>query len=279
MRREIDLNLLIVFDAVMSERNLRRAGERLFRSQPAISQSIGRLRHITGDRLFDKVPTGIEPTARAEVLWGEIRAPLAQLRRTMGNTEFDPSSLVGELVLGFSDDARITLWPSIAESILSMAPNVTLRLVDVDHTNVWQGLKSGTFDLAVTVTGQPPPGMGARIAHQDEFVLLQRADRKPPKTPQQYAALNHLAIVFSVEQPAYADEALEASEQSRKVVARVSRFDALPDLVLKLDAVVALPSRIASHFARDDLLQITKLPVDFPPAILKLCWAAKRSAK
>ena len=79
----IDLNLLVVFDAVMAERNLRRAAERLGRTQPAVSQSVARLRDIFADRLFEKVPDGVRPTPRAEAIWSELRAPLHTIRRIL----------------------------------------------------------------------------------------------------------------------------------------------------------------------------------------------------
>lgn len=273
--RDIDLNLLIVFDAVMSERNLRKAGERLGRSQPSISQSIARLRDVTRDRLFVKTPTGVEPTDRAEVLWTQIRDPLAKLRTALVPQQFQPSKMTGELVLGLSDDVRILQWPTLAKQILAEAPIVTLRALDTNHLRVWDDLRHGRIDLAITVAGQPPPGLGARIVHQDDFVLLHREGLSAPKTAKDYARLRHLALVFGDEQPAYADEALGAEGMVRRVIARVSRFDALPDMVRELDAVVALPRMLAEHFAAQYGLAYSPLPVPFPPAILKLCWNEK----
>ena len=272
----LDLNLLVVFDAVMSERNLRRAGERLGRSQPAVSQAIARLRDVTGDRLFDREPTGIRPTPRAERLWADMRDPLARLREVVGATAFDPVEAVGEVTIGLADDARILHSPFIAAAILEGAPSLSLRALSVNHTSVWDDLASGRVDLALTVAGQPPPGLGARIVRQDEFVLLHRADSTPPKTSADYAACRHLALVFSTEQPAYADEALEAAGEARDVAVRVDRFDALPGLVCALDAVVALPRGLAARFAEAPDLAIAEPPVPFPPAITKLCWNQKR---
>jgi DNA-binding transcriptional LysR family regulator len=275
MIKDIDLNLLIIFDAVMAERNLRKAGEMLGRSQPSISQSIARLRDITRDQLFKKTPIGVEPTDRAEVLWTEIRDPLAKLRAALIPAEFEPSKMIGEVVIGLSDDARILLWPALAKQILNEAPNVTLRALDTNHLRVWDDLRNGRLDVALTVATQPPPGMGARIVHQDEFVLLHKAGLKAPKTAKSYASLKHLALAFGDEQPAYADEALGAEGMGRRVIARVSRFDALPDLVRELDAVVALPKMLTQHFAARYGLAVSPLPVPFPPAILKLCWNEK----
>ncbi|MEM8799504.1 MAG: LysR substrate-binding domain-containing protein [Pseudomonadota bacterium] len=276
MIRDIDLNLLTVFDAVMAERNLRKAGERLGRSQPSVSQAVARLRDLTGDQLFERAPSGITPTARAEVLWSEIRDPLAELRKALLPSHFDPSEVVGETVFGLSDDARILFWPELARTLLQKAPGSSLRSVDTNHSSVWRDLDQGVMDLALTVAGQPPPGFGARILHQDEFVLLISPGAAPPQTPSDYAGLRHLALVFSEEQPAYADEALQALDMQRRVVARSSRFDTLPQLVRELDAVVALPRLIAGYFAAHHDVALCPLPVPFPPAILKLCWHEKK---
>ena len=275
MSNHIDLNLLVVFDAVMTERNLRAAGERLNRSQPAISQAVGRLRDLTGDRLFDRTPTGVSPTPRAEVLWAEVRDPLAQLRQTLSTSKFDPAKITGEIVFGLSDDICILHWPRLAKEILGRAPEATLRVLGTNHTSVWDDLRKGTFDVGLTVAGQAPAGMGARIMYQDEFVLLHHPDRKAPTTAKDYGECPQLALVFGEEQPAYADEALEAAGQSRQVIVRTTRFDALPPMVQELDAVVALPRAIASWFAKTHDLATSPLPVPFPPAIQKLCWNQK----
>ncbi len=272
---DLDLNLLITFDAVMTERNLRKAGERLGRSQPSVSQSMARLMDLVADPLFERDAKGIVPTARAEVLWNEIRDPLGQLREALVPTAFDPNAQTGEIVVALSDDMRILFWPRLARRLNETAARTTLRVIDTNHISVWQDLEAGGVDLAVTVAGQPPPGFGAQVLYQDDFSLLLRHDAKPPKTARDYASRRHLAIVFSDERPAFADEALAAAGEERRVVARVSRFDALPDLVKELDAVVALPRSIAAHFAGDKDLKVGDLPVAFPPAVFRICWRQK----
>ncbi|MEM6415527.1 MAG: LysR family transcriptional regulator [Pseudomonadota bacterium] len=275
---DLDLNLLIVFDAVMTERNLRKAGERLGRSQPSVSQSMARLRDLVGDQLFERNAQGITPTARAEVLWKDIRDPLAQLREALVPSEFDPNAQTREIVFGLSDDARILFWPKLAKSLNETAPQATLRAIDTNHISVWRDIEAAGMDLAVTVAGQPPPGFGARVLYQDDFALMLRGDAKPPKTPRDYSSRRHLAVVFADERPAFADEALAAAGEERRVVARVSRFDALPGLVKELDAVVALPRLIADHFATDRDLAVCALPVAFPPAVIRMCWRQKSRA-
>jgi DNA-binding transcriptional LysR family regulator len=74
-----DLNLLIVFDAVMQERSVTRAGGRIGLSQPAVSHALSRLRHMLKDDLFIRTPDGMLPTPRAEQLAEPLRRALARI--------------------------------------------------------------------------------------------------------------------------------------------------------------------------------------------------------
>ena len=86
-----DLNLLVVFDAVMQERNVTRAGHRLGLSQPALSHALARLRHMLKDELFVRTPKGMIPTPRAEQLTVPIRQALEELEHSLEPAKFDPS--------------------------------------------------------------------------------------------------------------------------------------------------------------------------------------------
>lgn len=133
-----DLNLLIAFDAIMSERNLRLAAERLGRSQPAISQSVARLRAILGDRLFERTAKGVKPTPRAEALWLEIRDSLDVITKALTHSEFDPRTVEAEATLGLADDVHEMAFAHLVSHIRERAPGVILRVREVDHQSLWQ---------------------------------------------------------------------------------------------------------------------------------------------
>src|SRR5258707_503760 len=86
----IDLNLLVVFDAIMRERSVTRAGQRLGLSQPAMSHALTRLRHMLKDDLFVRSPNGMEPTPRAELLATPIRIALDGLQQSLEPVQFEP---------------------------------------------------------------------------------------------------------------------------------------------------------------------------------------------
>ena len=102
-----DLNLLIVFDAVMQERSVTRAGSRLGLSQPAVSHALGRLRHMLKDELFVRTPEGMAPTPRAEQLAEPLRRALNDMQLALEPKVFDPSEADRQFVVALNNYAAV----------------------------------------------------------------------------------------------------------------------------------------------------------------------------
>src|SRR3954471_4200639 len=117
----IDLNLLVVFDAVMQERNVTRAGQRLGLSQPAMSHALTRLRHMLKDDLFIRSPKGMLPTPRAEQLAVPVRAALDGLQHSLEPTQFDPSTATRTFRSAVDNYAAVVLVGPLAAHITKIA--------------------------------------------------------------------------------------------------------------------------------------------------------------
>lgn len=271
----LDLNLLVTFDAVMAERNLRRAAEQLGRSQPAISHAVARLRDLTGDLLFQKVPTGVEPTPRAEALWEEVRDPLRTIAQALDNRGFDPRMTEGELVLGLSDDVHDLCFAELVGRVRVAAPRLALRVVEADHRTTWAQVGDGAVDVAVTVVGPPPRGMGASVIGEQRFVVLHRSDQTPPVTLDAYLSATHVAVGFADRSAGYVDERLAVIGRSRRIVAWTPRFVAIPDLVRRTGALATMPAPFARAHAQGGL-GIAPVPFDIQPVPVRLCWHQRR---
>jgi len=102
-----DLNLLIVFDAVMQERSVTRAGGRIGLSQPAMSHALNRLRYMLKDELFVRTPDGMATTPRAEMLAQPLRNALSEMQLALEPTAFDPAASDRRFALGYGDVIRI----------------------------------------------------------------------------------------------------------------------------------------------------------------------------
>ena len=268
----IDLNLLVVFDTVMAERNMRVAAERLNRSQPAVSQSIARLRDIFADRLFEKTPEGVQPTPRAEAIWAELRDPLQRVRQVVDHVDFDPKTFSGEVTLGLSDDMHALACAEIVSFLRNRAPTLSVRTHEVDHLRVWELVKNGAVDLAVTVATRAPRGLAESTLIRQDWKVLRRADVAAPRTLASYVRHNHVAIGFSGGAPGYTDLKLDQIGAKRNVIAWTPRFASIPDLVVRTGALATMPEPIARKFLGQGGLALSKPPFDLEPTQIKLCW-------
>ncbi|HKB55918.1 MAG TPA: LysR family transcriptional regulator, partial [Ramlibacter sp.] len=127
--RTLDLNLLRVFDQVMAERNLTRAANNLAMSQPAVSNSLNRLRDALGDRLVTRSGYGVEPTPKALTLWPAIADALRQIESSITPGEFVPAEANTTFVLAMADATAAELMPGLVDIIEREAPGVSLRVL------------------------------------------------------------------------------------------------------------------------------------------------------
>ena len=127
--KQLDLNLLRVFDEVMAERNLTRAADNLAMTQPAVSNAIRRLREALQDDLVRRQGFGVEPTARALALWPSVRAALSQLRESIAPEGFDHTQAQDTFILAMSDATAADLMPPLVSTLDAVAPGVSMRVL------------------------------------------------------------------------------------------------------------------------------------------------------
>jgi DNA-binding transcriptional LysR family regulator len=136
--RNLDLNLLVVFNAVAQERSATRAAAKLNMTQPAISHALNRLRSALRDDLFVRTPEGMEPTPHAEWLIGPVRAALESLHSALDSAAaFDPATTEHDFAIALDNRGALVLAPPVAAAVAAEAPGVTLDM-----------RPSGTLDLA-----------------------------------------------------------------------------------------------------------------------------------
>lgn len=276
---QIDLNLLLVFDAVMAERNLRRAAERLGRTQSAVSQSMARLRDQFADRLFTKTPTGIEPTPRAEALWEEVRGPLAAMCAAVAPETFDPAAARGTITLGLSDDLELLAFGPITAQLLAEAPHLSVHATPVDHVSLARDIRDGRVDLAVSVAERMPRGIAREELYRQPFVVLRRADATKVATLKQYLRAPHVAAAFATGAPGFTDVRLAQLGHERRLIATTPRFAALAGLIEATGALATMPGPLARLLARRGGLAIDPVPFDLPAVPVALLWHERRRAE
>src|ERR1700694_1849478 len=170
----IDLNLLVVFDAMMRDRSVTRAGHRLGLSQPAMSHALTRLRHMLKDELSAPAPNGMMPTPRAEELATPIRIALDGLQQSLEPVQFEPSKARATFRIAVDNYAAVVLDAPIAAHIAGIAPGVTLDFRPSGTLNVPELLDRSELHLAIGPAGVQGERFSRRRLLQDQFVVVHR---------------------------------------------------------------------------------------------------------
>jgi DNA-binding transcriptional LysR family regulator len=174
-----DLNLLIVFDAVMQERNVTRAGQKIGLSQPAMSHALNRLRYMLKDQLFIRTPEGMVPTARAEQLAAPLRRALSEMQLALEPENFVPQQATRRFAIAVNNYAAVAVSPALVAAAANAAPSVQLDLRPSGTLRIVDLLDRGELDLAVGNFADPGERFALVPLLDDRFVLAMRRDLRP----------------------------------------------------------------------------------------------------
>jgi DNA-binding transcriptional LysR family regulator len=269
-----DLNLLIVFDAVMQERSVTRAGSRIGLSQPAMSHALNRLRHMLKDDLFVRTPQGMVPTSRAEMLAQPLRNALSEMQHALEPAAFNPSASDRRFAVAVNNYAAAVLAPPLVAAVSAAAPSVYLNLLPSGTLDIVDRLDRGDLDLALGSLASPGERFAASALVEDEFVMVMRRGHPASRgklTAKAFAALPHLEISSSREDTSFIDGWLGELGLARRIALRAPYLSAAPILV-QSDAVVTLSRRIAQEFIRNHPLELRKPPYASPRVRTMMLW-------
>lgn len=267
----VDLNLLVIFEALLLERHVGRAAKRLSLSQSAASHALGRLRILFDDPLFVRNPRGIELSPRGRELAQPISDALAQMRVVLNpKTSFDPAKLHRVFTLAAHDYAMAVLMPSLITELREQAPGVDLRCVSVHPAKVLEGLDRGELDFALGgFVGVHAERISRTQLFADKFVGVARRKhpllRKGRMTLDDFVSVPHVVMAPGGTDRVDIDEALALRGLSRRVAVTTPSFLALPFIVEQADVIGVLPQRLASRAAESARLILFDLPIDVEP--------------
>jgi DNA-binding transcriptional LysR family regulator len=256
--RSVDLNLLVVFDALIAERNVTRVAARNGMSQPAVSKALNRLRCLFGDPLFVRRDRGVEPTARALELAGPIRGALADIAGTLRlATAFDPASAKATVKIATVDLCHTSLLPSLVERLRGQAPGIDLQVRANESSCLYEMLASGQIDLAFAPLGAKTRELCAEPLWTDRLVTLIGKDNplREPMTIESYAAAPHLVDAGHVQissdgmGTSIVDAILAARGLRRRIAVVLPSAAGVPFVVAATDLIATLPSRIVKGLA------------------------------
>ena len=276
LSRQVDLNLLELFETVYRTRNLTAAGAQLGLTQPAVSRGLGRLREMYGDALFVRQQRGVAPTPFADALAAPVTSALDTLRATLVRPTFDHAVQGRTFRVALSDVGERIFLPRLAEHLARIAPQVVIEVVSPTQEQLHEGLTSGQIDLAVGFFGSLSKQVHHRRLFRERFVyvarqghpnvkgkLLREQLRKLPHAVGGPAGMQHAAAVEKV---------LSGPRVKAQVALRVHSLLCVGPIVTDSDLVGLVPSNLAAMVASHMPLQLVEPPVQFPGFDVTMVW-------
>lgn len=276
--RGVDLNLLVVLDALLEARSVTRAAERLAMSQPAVSRALARSRDLFSDALLVQGRGGYALTARAEALQPTLRRALADVGAVLETRPFDPATATGRMRILTPDMVAAALAPALLARLGDEAPGLDLDILPPGSQPL-ETLERDEADIGIGVIDAAPAGIMRRSLYDDGFVTLMRADHPhagEPLSLDRFLTLGHIAISVTGTGPAPVDMALTAMGRERRVRARVPSFFAALEIVARTDLVITLPTSLALTAEGMGRFSITPPPLDMGQFTMSLMWHARR---
>ncbi|HEY5800681.1 MAG TPA: LysR family transcriptional regulator [Burkholderiaceae bacterium] len=279
----LDLNLLRVFDAVMTEQNLTRAAQRLSMTQPAVSNAVKRLRESLGDELLIRTAYGVKPTPRAEALWPTVRRALAELEAAVTPDNFDVSKASTTFRLAMADATAAFWLPQLIRAFEREAPGVNVRMVPLTTRDPRAMLARGDIDLtiglfpgvAAQLAGEPSSPIRHERLYSGQYVCVMRQGHPlahKQLTIDDYCKANHVLVSLSGRAHGLVDEALAQIGRERRINLTVNQFFTAGCVVANSDLITVLPLHLIGSTGMEQALVAKHLPFSLPPVDLDMLW-------
>lgn len=284
--RKIDLNLLVIFDAVYVEKHVTRAAQKIGLSQPAVSNALTRLKHLLEDELFVRAANGLQATPRAQELAGSIHKILAELEHILDKEDFDPQTAKRTISIACVDFFEAIMLPPLAKFLNQNAPGITLRILPTSGKS-FEYLDRGDVDFAIASFSQPPERFGHHVLAKTSYSSILR--KSHPAAPRgnaphelslkDFAAARHILLSPRGETSGFVDAELAKLNLSRHVCLTITSFLSATPLLTDNDLIMTAPQTIIKKLVTNRELIEVPCPVMAPETFqaLDLIWHRRLS--
>ena len=268
----IDLNLFAVFDAIYTAGSLTKAADVLCITQPAVSNSLARLREMLNDPLFVRTGHSMTPTPVAQNIIVPARQALGLLRKSVQQSHtFDPA--ISEKAFNFAsrDLLEVVIMPRLMVRLQNVAPNPTLTNYEIARSQVVSSMANGSLDFFADASSFTDPHLCKQRIASDRFVVIARKNHPALKNGldlETFLRLGHINVSHRKSGAGPIDIELDKLGKKRKVIMRGQHFLTVPSAIVKTDLIACLPYHLAKHYD----LSIFELPFDIQPVEYFLYW-------
>ncbi len=272
----IDLNLLVVFDAIYRLRNLTAAGKTLGLSQPAMSHALGRLRSTLKDALFVRLPRGLQPTPLANDLAPALMEGLGTIRGGLERRTFDPATSTRIFNIGMGDIAEVVQLPHLLRELRASAPHVRLHTTPIPGSRLRDALGDGEVDMA---TGDYELGASCRAValYEEDYACVLRADHPnigARLTLKQFKAAEHILVApkGASQHARNIERALRSRKVNAHIAVQVSHFHGVMALITSTDLIATIPGPLAQSMKQLAKIKVLRPPIPLPKISVSLYW-------
>jgi DNA-binding transcriptional LysR family regulator len=273
---KLDLNLLMVLDALVATHSVSRAAERLFLSQPATSLSLSRLRKYFQDELLQQVGKTMVLTPLAAELQKPVRDVLLQIQTiTRARPTFDPATSARRFTIESSDYVISVLLCEVVRRASRLAPLMRFDLRAISPQTP-EHLHAGEVELLIAPEFATVPGHPAEPLFEDSFSCLMWRDHSikgESLTADKYFAATHVGIEWGGgRRVTYDARMIATGKRARRQDVIAPNFTLVPQLLVGTPRIATLPTRLARQMAQHYPLRVLRCPVDIPAFVEKVQW-------
>ena len=279
--KDLDLNLLVVFNELQKHGRVAAVAQSLGISQPGVSNALGRLRKLLGDELFLRTARGMEPTPFALQLAEPVAYAMGALHTALNQqVVFDPATSTRAFALAMTDIGEIYFTPKLMAALSAVAPGVTISTVrNNTATNLREELEAGHVDLAIGLLPQLKSGVFQRRLFRQRYVCLFAGNhplaKKRSVSLKDFVAADHVLVQAAGTGHGKADDVMAAQGIQRCIRLRVPHFVAIGHILRSGDMIATVPERLAQSIAEPFGLVWRPHPVALPQIAINLFWHAK----
>ncbi|MEY2684595.1 MAG: hypothetical protein RJA09_1739 [Pseudomonadota bacterium] len=275
----LDLNLLVVFNQLLTDRRVSRAADSLGVSQPAISNALARLRKTLGDELFVRTAQGMEPTPYAEQMAEAVAQALGLIQGAVQPREgFDPLTSQRTFTVAMTDIGEIYFLPGLMTSLAQAAPGVAINTARHHGGQLADDMREGRVDLAIGLLPQLQAGFFQQRLFEQRYVCLFRQGHpwtQQGPTLQTYQACDHVVVAAAGTGHHQVDSWLAQQGIQRRVRLTVPHFVAVGHILQNTDLVATVPERLAERVVGPFGLATAPHPAPLPDMAINLFWHAR----
>ena len=276
--RDLDLNLLVAFDALLREAHVSRAAARLEMSQSSMSLALAKLRVLFNDPLLVKGASGLVLTARAQELASRVTEALRHVESLLHERQaFDPQQARDTITLIVTDYIDFVVVPALVKEMALRAPHVILRIVGPNPKRLGEVFSAGEVDVSVSYFPDPPASLRVRPLFQDRLVGIARRGHPYLAGPRDLDAFCKAAHVTiepgeATMYNALVDQQLQRAGRSRRIQLTKPTFLGVPFIVEQTDLLATMPETVARGFTRFTDIEIFEPPLALEPLDVVLLW-------